>query len=139
MNCDDCIPLLHAHADGELDLVRHIEIEEHLKACPACMRRSEHVGARRPAIRESLPRFTAPQQLRDRIHASLRAEARTSSIRQPLRFPGAWRSWNLGGLAASVTFALVAGYSLGIPPFALRSRWRPRRSQSMCAPCRPRT
>jgi anti-sigma factor RsiW len=113
MNCDESKLLLDAYADGELDLVRHIELEAHLKACPACMRRSEEIGARRTRIRDALPRFSASQQLREKIHASLRAEAQKAGRQRPARFPVAWRGWNLVGLAASVTVALLAGYSWG--------------------------
>ena len=113
MNCEESHLLLNAYADGELDLVRHIELEAHLKACPACLRRFEGIGARRTRIRESLPRFSASQQLRERIHSSLRAEAQRAGRQRPLRFPPAWRYWNLAGLAASVTIALLAGYSWG--------------------------
>jgi anti-sigma factor RsiW len=113
MNCDECKPLLDAYADGELDLVRHIELEAHLKACPACMRRSEEISARRTKIRDSLPRFSASQQLREKIRSSLRAEAQKSAHHSPLRFPLALQGWNLAGLAASVAVALLAGYSWG--------------------------
>ena len=113
MNCDESRLLLDAYADGELDLVRHIELEAHLKACPTCLRRSEAIAARRIRIRDSLPRFPASQELRGRIHASLRAEARGAARQGPLPFPVAWRRWNLAGLAASVTVALLAGYSWG--------------------------
>jgi anti-sigma factor RsiW len=113
MNCDEVKLLLDAYADGELDLVRHIELETHLKACPACMHRSEEIGARRTRIRDTLPRFPASPQLRERIHASIRAEARQAARQRPLRFPVAWQRWNLAGLAASVTVALLAGYSWG--------------------------
>jgi anti-sigma factor RsiW len=113
MNCDESHLLLEAYADGELDLVRHIELEAHLKACPACLRRSEGIAARRTRIRETLPRFKASQALRETIRASLRAEAEKTSGRSPIRFPIAWQRWNLAGLAASVAVALVAGYSWG--------------------------
>jgi anti-sigma factor RsiW len=113
MNCDESKLLLDAYADGELDLVRHIELEAHMKTCPACMRRSEEIGARRTRIRDTLPRFSASQQLREKIHASLRAEAKKTARQRPLRFPVAWQGWNLAGLAASVTVAMLAGYSLG--------------------------
>jgi anti-sigma factor RsiW len=105
--------MLDAYADGELDLVRHIELEAHLKACPACLRRSEAITARRARIRDSLPRFPASRQLREKIHASLRAEAHGAARQRPLRIPFARRPWNLGGLAASVTVALLAGFSWG--------------------------
>jgi anti-sigma factor RsiW len=113
MNCDESRPLLDAYADGELDVVRHIELEAHLKACPACLLRYEAINARRARIRDSVPRLQASQQLRERIHASLLAEARAAARQRPLRFPVAWQHWNLAGLAASVAVALLAGYSWG--------------------------
>ena len=113
MNCDECQLLLEAYADGELDLVRHIEVEAHLKACPACLRRSEGIAARRTRIRETLPRFKASQALRETIRASLRTEAQKTAGQRPIRFPVASQWWKLAGLAASVTVALLAGYSWG--------------------------
>jgi anti-sigma factor RsiW len=113
MNCDESHSLLEAYADGELDLVRHVELEAHLKGCPACLRRSEGIAARRMRIRDALPRFQASQGLRESIHAALRTEARKSAGQRPIRFPAGWQHWNLAGLAASVTLALLAGYSWG--------------------------
>jgi anti-sigma factor RsiW len=113
MNCNESQLLLEAYADGELDLVRHIELETHLKACPACLRRSEGIAARRTRIRETLPHFNAPQALRETIRTSLRAEAQKTAGQRPIRFPVASQWWNLAGLAASVTVALLAGYSWG--------------------------
>jgi anti-sigma factor RsiW len=113
MNCDESQLLLEAYADGELDLVRHIEVEAHLKACPACLRRYEGIAARRTSIRDNLPRFQASQPLREAILASLRAEAKKTAGQRPIRFPAGWQRWNLAGLAASVAVALLAGYSWG--------------------------
>lgn len=113
MNCDESLLLLDAYIDGELDLVRHVELEAHLKACPTCLRRAEGSGARRARIHESLPRFVASQQLKERIRSSLRAEAQTAASQEPIRFPSAWRYWNIAGLAASLTVALLTGYSWG--------------------------
>jgi anti-sigma factor RsiW len=113
MNCDDCHPLLEAYADGELDLVRHLALEAHLKACPACSRRYEAIAARRASLRASLPRFTAPQHLRDKIHASLRSETRDAARREPIRFPVAGPNWVYVGLAASIAVSLLIGFQWG--------------------------
>jgi anti-sigma factor RsiW len=113
MNCGECQPLLSAYTDGELDLARHIDVEAHLKACPTCLGRSEAIAARRARIRDALPRFTAPQELRRKIHASLQAEAQRAAQQGRKLFPFEWGQWKLAGLAASVTVALFAGYSLG--------------------------
>ena len=36
MTCQEAQHLLHAYLDGELDLVRNLEMEEHLQTCPSC-------------------------------------------------------------------------------------------------------
>jgi anti-sigma factor RsiW len=113
MNCAECQPLLDAYADGELDLFRHVELEAHLKACPACARRAEAVAARRARLRESLPRFAASRELKESIRASLRAEAGKAAPGEVVRFPAARRQWNLAALAASLAAALFVGYALG--------------------------
>jgi len=109
MNCDDIRPLLEAHADGELDLVRQVEIEAHLRACPACARQARAVAERRNALRASLPRFTAAPQFRTKILASIRAEAPVARRRSLIP----WPVWNLGGLAAALIAALLLGYAAG--------------------------
>ena len=110
MNCEECRPLLEALADDELDLVRHVGVEAHVRACPSCARTLAAYSARRVAIRSALPRFTAPAGLRGKISASVRAEARRSGAgRRVAPFPASW----VAGLAASVAVCLLAGYSWG--------------------------
>ena len=84
MNCDDVRSLLEAHLDGELDLVRHLEIETHLSACPRCAAVAKDLAARQVAVQESLPRLVAPPQLRKRVLASIRAESAPWQ-RRPIR------------------------------------------------------
>jgi predicted anti-sigma-YlaC factor YlaD len=36
MNCETARPFLDSYADGELDLVNHVKIEEHLEDCFDC-------------------------------------------------------------------------------------------------------
>ena len=36
MNCAEIRQLLHACLDGELDLPHALDVEHHLKTCPAC-------------------------------------------------------------------------------------------------------
>jgi len=115
MDCNEIRGLIEADTDGELDLVRHLELAAHLRACPECARHAEAVRARRDALRQSLPRFTAPPQLAGRIRASLQAEGApapaTSALpRRPLLFSPIW---NVAGLAASLAFAVLVGFSWG--------------------------
>lgn len=123
MNCEDVRPLLGAHADHELDLVREMDLEAHLRTCADCGQRAQALAASRQALRISLPRYAAPIQLRQKILSSIRAEA------APSRRGAAWwrqKSWswgNLGGLAASLAAALVLGYSWGNRHAATDSLW----------------
>lgn len=121
MDCNETRRLLDADLDGELDLVRHLEIEAHLRACPACSQLAENARARRAALRESLPRFTAPAQLAEKIRASLegkpgRDAQATPSVR-PTRGPGvspvSFPIWQVTGLAASLALAALLGFAWG--------------------------
>lgn len=112
MNCKEARLLLDAHVDGELDLARHVEIEAHLVDCPECRRFAEAAGARREALRASLPRHAAPPHLAARIRASLEAQE-PRAARVAARRPGAWSGWGLAALAASLVLAAIGGYGWG--------------------------
>jgi anti-sigma factor RsiW len=105
MDCNDIRPLLEANGDGELDPFRQQEVETHLRTCQGCALLAKGLDARRGALAASLPRFAAPQPLRDRIQAQLRKAGRPAG--GPLHF------WNLGGMAASIAFAVLLGYAWG--------------------------
>jgi anti-sigma factor RsiW len=115
MDCNDTRRFLETDADGELDLVRHLELEAHLKTCSDCARRADNIRARRSALREALPRFNAPPQLAAKIRAALENETPSASVIPPkpnrtFAFSALWGSL---GIAASVTVALLVGYSWG--------------------------
>jgi anti-sigma factor RsiW len=112
MQCRETQLLLGAFADGELDLVRHAEVEAHVSGCPACREQLEAAEARRAALRGSLPRFTAPAPMVARIRASLGAEG-SSPGRKPRRLPGVWPAWGLAAVAASLALAVAGGYRWG--------------------------
>jgi anti-sigma factor RsiW len=72
--CDDNARLLHGYLDGELDLVRSLEIEEHLKTCPDCAQELWNQQTLRKAFRSSSLYDRAPAGLADRIRASIAPE-----------------------------------------------------------------
>jgi anti-sigma factor RsiW len=115
MDCNETRRLLEAGTDGELDLVHQLELEAHLRTCPDCARRAARLRARHTALRESLPRFTAPPQLAEKIRATLRADGAPAPARRPAprRSPLLWPIWSITGLAATLAFVLVAGYAWG--------------------------
>lgn len=119
MECNDARRLLAAQADGELDLVHQLDIEQHLRACPACAALAENLRTRRAALRESLPRFAASPQLASKIRDALRAEA-AATVAAPAGDRPAERAkillfpvWRFGALAASLAIALFVGFEWG--------------------------
>jgi anti-sigma factor RsiW len=111
MNCNEIHRLLEADVDGELDLVRQLELEDHLRTCPQCAALRASFVARRAALRESLPRFAAPPELAGKVRAALHLEEAPARTARPARV--SWPLWNVMGVAASLAFALVAGYTWG--------------------------
>jgi anti-sigma factor (TIGR02949 family) len=93
---------LDAYLDGELATVDARELEAHLAQCPECTRFRDGRLALRAAITARVPAFPAPDTLRARVRADLRAAARE---RIPYRFTlrGAWRP-----LAVAASLAVVA-------------------------------
>jgi anti-sigma factor RsiW len=73
MSCEAIRPLLHAHVDGELDLVNELKVERHLASCPDCTRACQNLHALHSALRSLLPPVDTPPQLESRIRAALRA------------------------------------------------------------------
>jgi anti-sigma factor RsiW len=103
MNHNDILELLHAHADGELDLVNAREVEQHLRGCDECRRAEEQILALRGALTNDAPSYRAPAHLRRNIRAALRREARTEQQR--------FSFWPI--LATGTAFAaLVLGFAL---------------------------
>jgi anti-sigma factor RsiW len=69
VNCGQVRNLLHAYLDGELDLVRHLEIEQHLLDCGACAELHESNKTLRDSVRSEPLLFRAPPRLRERLQA----------------------------------------------------------------------
>jgi anti-sigma factor RsiW len=109
MDCNEARRLLDAHLDGELEVVRDLELNAHLRTCPDCARLAENARARRVALHESLPRFAAPALLAQKIRAALPAPAPVAVARAKIVFP----LWQVSGLAASVALALLGGFAWG--------------------------
>lgn len=75
MNCPEAKTLLHPFIDGELDLVRTLEIERHQESCPECGRAVAGLQSLRATLKREELRFPAPASLRRDIRAALRAES----------------------------------------------------------------
>ncbi|MGB0036149.1 MAG: anti-sigma factor [Candidatus Acidiferrales bacterium] len=71
MACKVNARLLHAYFDGELDAVRSVEFEDHLKSCRDCAGELRDLQAMRPSFRALDLYERAPESLRSRIGAAL--------------------------------------------------------------------
>jgi anti-sigma factor RsiW len=115
MDCKESQPLLNAYVDGELDLVRHVEVETHLKTCASCTRVVEDLRASRSVFRAHLPRYTASRELNLRIQNSLpdKKDPPAESLRaviKPSRLP--FLRW--GGATVALAAAVCLGFFLGV-------------------------
>jgi anti-sigma factor RsiW len=105
LNCRETQTLIHGYVDGELDLMKCLEIEQHLQECPECARDHASLQAIRAAIKDSDLYARTPPGLAKRVRSSVRRvshENRTSRLR-----PGP-----LLAVAASLALITASGWGL---------------------------
>jgi anti-sigma factor RsiW len=109
VNCRETQTLIHGYVDGELDLTKSLEIEQHLQECPECAQALESLQALRAAIKNSDLYAPAPPDLATRIQSSLRKASHADRTRRvrlgPLPLP-------LLAVAASLALMTAAGWGL---------------------------
>src|SRR5947209_7027796 len=88
VDCSDVRNLLHPYLDGELDLVRTLDVERHLRECPVCSQALDHQQSLRSALRHGSLYHEAPALLRERLRVSLAGASKTKQAR-----PGTPRRW----------------------------------------------
>jgi anti-sigma factor RsiW len=102
VSCQEVQDLLHGYVDGELDVVRTLDIDRHLRDCSACARLYAHQQALRSALRGGGLYFTPPEPLEQRVRAAVRrvsdADTRT--------WGWSWRWLRLGAAMACVAVVL---------------------------------
>jgi anti-sigma factor RsiW len=110
VNCEQLTDLLHPFVDGELDLVRSLEVERHREACPACAAAVGELQALRAALAGPALYHRAPAALRDRVRASLRPAG-------PARATARAFPWRLLAVAASLAFVATLTWAAlrGLP------------------------
>ena len=102
MNCDDAMRLIAAYSDGELDLVRNLEVEEHLRSCDSCGSARENLRVLKQAAHSAY--FRAPDGLRESVLAGF---CESDPVQRRVSVRRDSRSWITAGLA------LAAGVVLG--------------------------
>jgi anti-sigma factor RsiW len=107
MNCAEIRPLLHAWVDGELDLVRNLEIEQHLKTCAACAGQGKSLQSLRAALSKGELNFRAPDSLRRDLRQFVRDLQEEPKPRERFNWPWLWKYLALGATAfAALTLCL---------------------------------
>ena len=107
MSCQETRELIHGYLDGEVDLVKSREIEEHLRDCHACTQTYKGIRSLRSAIGGSALRFEPPANFDRRLRSALNRENEPEPKRMILR----WR-WIVAGtslIAAVFVIWAVAG------------------------------
>jgi anti-sigma factor RsiW len=129
VNCDEARPLIHGYADGELDVVRAMDVERHIHDCPACGRAFQCLRGLRDVVAEAPLYRRAPPALERRVRAALWAEAglaeshethgarRDDSHKASLETTPVRRftlaGWRRVALAASVLLAVALAAAVG--------------------------
>ncbi len=104
MSCQETQDLIHGYVDGELDLVRSLEIERHINGCELCSRAYRTQQGLKRGLQAAPLRFNAPKDLRRHIRSSLR---KTDEATAPAHRALIWLS-TLRWMGAVVALALVA-------------------------------
>ena len=114
MVCESNAQLLHAYLDGELDLVRSLEIEEHLKACAGCAQELQSQQTLRKAMRSANLYQRAPRGLEGRIRAGAFGDRRRLDTVDSASDRPVLRRYLLQwvGVAAAVVLAAALGFRL---------------------------
>ena len=104
MACENNELLLRAYFDGELDAVRSIEFEEHLKTCAQCSQELQEQQAMRDSLRAANLYERAPEALRAKVRAAIPPEARPRPIPMGRRPVLEWFA-----VAAAILIAVFLG------------------------------
>jgi len=104
MTCQETGLLIHALADGELDLTKSLEMEAHLQDCPRCALAQEEIRDLGYLMKDASLRFTPSASFEKRLRSAVRREAKEKSVTQ-----GWWR-WAMA--AASLAVVVLAVWAV---------------------------
>jgi len=99
MNCAEARALLNAHVDGELDLVRSLEVQKHVQACAACAAEEKSLRSLHAVLRDGGLAYRAPNSLRRSVRAIAPAPRHTD-------WQWLWK-WVALGATACAVFTLI--------------------------------
>jgi anti-sigma factor RsiW len=115
MSCHETKTFIDSYLDGELDLVRSIELERHLNDCSACAALREMRRTVQREVRNDLLRYRSPDELKKGVRAALAAQDRRE--RQESRRAWSWISlqWPIAAASAAAMLVISALWLRPVP------------------------
>jgi anti-sigma factor RsiW len=110
VTCEEARPLVHAYVDGELDVVRSLEIEAHLSSCAGCAHEQACLQVLHKALSSGALYHEAPAGLERRVRAAVRDARRAEGRPTFARWHYGWAG------AAAAAVLLVAILVRGVLP-----------------------
>jgi anti-sigma factor RsiW len=95
--------LIQGYLDGELDLARSLEVEQHMRDCQVCASLYRNQIALHSAFKDGSLYYSAPGRLENRIRSSLRREAKTEAGRR-------WFDWRWVQVGVGLAFVLLMAF-----------------------------
>jgi anti-sigma factor RsiW len=106
LNCQEAHSLKNPYLDGELDLVRSIEIEAHLKDCQTCTQVYKELRSLHSAVSDTTLRFQPPPALLNRVRSAIRDESKETN--RSSRLSWRWIIPAMAGVVLIVALSLLA-------------------------------
>jgi anti-sigma factor RsiW len=106
LNCQEAHSLMHPYLDGELDLVRSLEIEAHLKDCQTCAQAYNELRILHSAVSDTTLRFEPPAALRSRVRSAVRDESEVTN--RSSRLTWRWMIPVMTGVVLIVALSFLA-------------------------------
>jgi anti-sigma factor RsiW len=108
MECAEIRLMLHADADGELDVANSLELARHLHLCPTCVAEKKSLQSLKMMLREPSLKFQAPDSLRKNVIEIPRKFGEEQRPVADLQWLWRWLAFGAMALAA-VTILLRPG------------------------------
>jgi anti-sigma factor RsiW len=104
MNCTEARLLIHPYIDGELDLVRSLDVEKHIETCAGCAAENRSLASLRSALRSASLTYSAPGSLKKSVRQIASAAKAESYTR---RTPWFWQWWAVGATAFAAILLMM--------------------------------
>ena len=102
MSCHETRNLIHGYLDGELDLVKSLEIEQHLEDCETCAQTYKGMRGLQSSVGNGALRFDPPADLEGRLRSALNRESAPDPRPREYR----WR-WLVAGVSLVVLLSVI--------------------------------